>query len=236
MKPAHSLMLACAFAGLLTLTGCCRGRVAQRSSEVVLFDGETLNGWVQRGGSASYTVADGCIVGETRPKQPNSFLCTTADYADFQLSLEFLVDDGLNSGVQIRSRVSPEHGRVQGYQVEIDPSDRAWTGGIYEESGRGWLDDLSDSPAARDAYRPREWNELRVVAEGDRIRTWINGVPAADLRDSNAATGFIALQVHGVGDRADPLRVRWRNLRLMPLTSPSSGAGSAQDPAAPPSR
>jgi hypothetical protein len=105
-------------------------------------------------------------------------------------------------------------GRVHGYQVEIDPSDRAWTGGIYDESRRGWLNDLKTNPAARQAFRQGEWNRFRIEARGPSIKTWLNGVPAADLRDDLTPAGFIALQVHGVGDRTDPLEVRWRNLRL----------------------
>jgi hypothetical protein len=108
-------------------------------------------------------------------------------------------------------------GRVHGYQVEIDPSDRAWTGGIYDEARRGWLDDLGDNEPARRAFRPGEWNRLRIECRGDSIRTDLNGVRAADLTDALTPSGFIGLQVHGVGDRAEPLEVRWRNIRLKPL-------------------
>ena len=110
-----------------------------------LFNGESLDGWIQRGGKAKYTVEDGCIVGRTIPKTPNSFLCTEKQYGDFILEYEFKVDPRLNSGVQIRSQTK-ESGRVFGYQVEIDPDtnrNRMWTGGIYDEARRGWLNDLS---------------------------------------------------------------------------------------------
>ncbi|KAA0213286.1 MAG: DUF1080 domain-containing protein [Leptolyngbya sp. PLA3] len=181
-----------------------------------VFNGRTLDGWVQRGGKADYRVEDGAIVGETRPNQPNTFLCTERDFADFELDLEFKIDDALNSGVQIRSHSEPDYreGVVHGYQVEIDPSNRAYTCGIYEESGRGWLDNLDDNVAARTAYRNGEWNRMHVLARGKHIRTWINGVPAADIVDDGAASGFIGLQVHGVGDRVEPLRVRWRHIML----------------------
>lgn len=184
-----------------------------------IFNGKTLDGWVQRGGKAEYRVEGGCILGETRPNQPNTFLCTERDYADFELDLEFKIDDALNSGVQIRSHATPDYrnGVVHGYQVEIDPSNRAYTCGIYEESGRGWLDNLDDNVAARTAYRNGEWNRMHVVAHGNHIRTWINGVPAADIVDDDAASGFFGLQVHGVGDRVDPLQVRWRNVVLREL-------------------
>lgn len=171
--------------------------------------------WVQRGGNAKYHVEDGMIVGTTVPDTPNSFLCTKMGYSDFILELEVKVDPELNSGIQIRSqsRADYENGRVHGYQVEIDPSDRAWSGGIYDEARRGWLDDLEDQPEARQAFKNGEWNTYRIKAHGDTLQTWINGVPVADLVDSVDASGFIALQVHST-EHDDPLQVRWRNIRV----------------------
>jgi hypothetical protein len=183
-----------------------------------LFDGKSLQGWVQRGGQATYAVEEGTIVGRTVTNTPNSFLCTDKDYGDFVVELEFKVDPRLNSGVQIRSESRPDHknGRVHGYQVEIDPSARAWTGGIYDEGRRGWLFKLEDNEAARKAFRPGAWNHLRIEAVGDAIKTWLNGVPAADLRDKMTPRGFIALQVHSSKEAG--LSVRWRNLRLQDLS------------------
>jgi hypothetical protein len=108
-------------------------------------------------------------------------------------------------------------GRVHGYQVEIDPSARAYSGGIYDEGRRGWLNDLKENEAARKAFKAGDWNQFKVECKGDSIKTWINGVPAADLKDSATPSGFIALQVHGVGKKEDPLDVRWRNLRIKVL-------------------
>ncbi|MGA1525958.1 MAG: 3-keto-disaccharide hydrolase, partial [Planctomycetota bacterium] len=105
-----------------------------------LFDGKTLDGWTKRGGGGTYRVEDGEIVGRSG-SYPNAFLCTDEAFGDFELELEFRVDDGLNSGIQIRSNPNAK-GTVHGYQVEIDPSKRAWSGGIFDESRRGWLDDL----------------------------------------------------------------------------------------------
>jgi len=189
---------------------------ADEEGFVPLFDGKSLDGWVQRGGKAKYEAVDGVIVGSSVPNTPNSFLCTEKHYGDFILELEFKVDPGLNSGVQVRSNSLPEYknGRVHGYQVEIDPSDRAWSGGIYDEGRRGWLFPLKDNPAAREAFKQNDWNRFRIEAVGDRIKTWINGVPAADLKDDMTPEGFIALQVHGVGKRTETFQVRWRNLRI----------------------
>ena len=183
-----------------------------------LFDGKTLNGWVQRGGKADYRVEDGAIVGSTVPNTPNSFLCTEKNYSNFILELDFKVDKVLNSGVQIRSNSLPEYhkGQVHGYQVEIDPSARAWTGGIYDEGRRGWLQNLKENEAARNAFKQDEWNHFRIEAVGDSIKTWLNGVPAADLKDSMTATGFIGIQVHA-NKSEKALEVRWRNIRIEEL-------------------
>lgn len=171
------------------------------------------------------------IIGQSVPSTPNSFLCTRRDYTNFVLELEFKVDDGLNSGVQIRSQAFDQPttfqwkgreykvpaGRVHGLQVEIDPSSRAWSAGVHEEAGRAWLNNLKDNEAARRAFKKGDWNKLRIECRGDSIKTWINGVPAADFRDDRVPAGFIALQVHGVGAREQPMEVRFRNLRIQEL-------------------
>jgi len=147
---------------------------------------------------------------------PNSFLCTEKDYADFILEFEVLVDTALNSGVQIRSHSFPEYnnGRVHGYQVEIDPSDRAWSGGIYDEARRGWLANLENNPEGRKAFKNNEWNKYRVEAIGNTIEVWINDVPTAEYTDTlNDPSGFIGLQVHSANiDR--PMQVKWRGIRI----------------------
>jgi hypothetical protein len=210
---------------------CTCSAVADDATWRPLFDGKTLDGWKQRGGAARYRVENGEIVGASVPKTGNSFLCTTRDYGDFILELEFKVDPKLNSGVQIRSQCfdkptefmqeGKKHtippGRVHGYQVEIDPLERAWSGGIYDEGRRAWLNDLKNNDAARRAFRQNEWNKFRVECRGDSIKTWINGVPAADLKDNMTPKGFIALQVHGVGDSTDPREVRWRDIRIQEI-------------------
>ncbi|HZW10344.1 MAG TPA: DUF1080 domain-containing protein [Phycisphaerales bacterium] len=201
---------------LALATAACQSSGPPAREHAALFDGATLDGWTIRGGSARYFVDEGAIVGETRPNTPNTFLCTARDYGDFVLELEVLVHPELNSGIQIRSHAGPD-GVVRGYQVEIDPSPRAYSGGIYEEGLRGWLAPPTPELAADSPFRNGEWNRYRIEARGPRIRTWINDIPVADLADHAAASGFIALQVHAVGDRAEPLHVRWRNIRLRSL-------------------
>jgi hypothetical protein len=124
----------------------------------------------------------------------------------------------MNSGIQIRSNSIPEYqnGRVHGYQIEIDPSDRAWSAGIYDEGRRGWLNPLTENEAAQKAFKQNEWNHYRIEAIGDTLKTWINGVPAAHLVDDATATGFIALQVHSIGENQKAgTEIQWKNIRIV---------------------
>ena len=184
-----------------------------------LFDGKSFDGWTRMGGDATYEIKGKTIVGTTVPDTPNTFLCTEKEYGDFILELEFKVDKNLNSGVQFRSIF--QDGLVRGYQYEIDPSERAWTGGVYDEKRRGWIYDLDDNPKARKAFRQGKWNKLRIEARNDLIKTWINGVPAATVVDYMTPNGFIALQVHAVKN-GERMQIAWRNIRIMDLGLNSS--------------
>ncbi|RPD49100.1 3-keto-disaccharide hydrolase [Paracnuella aquatica] len=182
-----------------------------------LFNGKDLSGWKQLNGKAKYTIERGEIVGTTVFGEPNSFLATERDYGDFVLELEYKVDSTMNSGVQFRSLSKPDYqaGRVHGYQFEIDPSRRRWTGGIYDEARRDWLYPMDLNPAAKAAFKQGQWNKLRVECIGNHIRTFVNGVPAAYVIDDVTPSGFIALQVHSIGNKADEGRqIRWRNIRI----------------------
>jgi hypothetical protein len=219
----------CLVLGCALLITTAHGEASAADGWVALFDGRTLDGWVQRNGRATYRVADGAVVGRTSEGSPNSFLATEQAYGDFELELEVRVDDALNSGVQIRSRTreraagegpDARAGRVFGPQVEIEASP-GLAGYVYGEAmGRGWL-----SPATRllphAHFRSGDWNHYRIVAEGPRIRTWINGEPIEDLTDAAAyashGEGFIGLQVHGIEPGTGPYEVAWRQLRLREL-------------------
>ena len=201
------------------LTGC-SGR-ASKDGWTYLFNGKDLTGWMQLNGDAEYKVENREIIGISKADTPNSFLCTERDYGDFILEFELMVDTALNSGVQIRSHSLPEYrdGRVHGYQVEIDPSPRGWSAGIYDEGRYGWLYPVTPfNPAAVATFKNHEWNHYRVEAIGNSIRTWLNGVPVADLLADFDDSGFIALQVHAVNVKTKPwtegTTVRWRNIRI----------------------
>lgn len=227
MKPFNFRHFICVSVCLL-LSACLTMKAEAQQAEPMhegwknLINGNTLDGWVQRGGEAAYRVEDGVIIGTSNPETDhNTFLCTEKTYGDFILELGFKVHPELNSGIQIRSNSLPEYrdGRVHGYQVEIDPSDRAWSAGIYDEARRGWLNNLEDNHPARKAFKQNEWNHVLTVAVGDTIKTWLNGVPAANLKDSMTDRGFIALQVHSAKEKG-PMEVRWRNIRILTLDQP----------------
>ena len=180
-----------------------------------LFNGKNLKGWTQLNGTATYVVKNGTVIGTSVKGSPNSFLCTDKLYANFILEFDVKVDESVNSGVQFRSESSKEYqnGRVHGYQAEIDPSARAWSAGIYDEGRRGWLNTLEMNKEAGNAFKHNDWNKYRIEAIGDTIRTWINGVAAANLIDDMTPTGFIALQVHS--SKQDGLEVIWKNIRII---------------------
>lgn len=196
----------------------CQTETKDTTPWVYLFDGETLNGWSKIGGDATYKVADGAIVGTTVMNTPNTFLRSDKLYGDFILELEYKVDPSMNSGIQIRSNSFDHYlnGRVHGYQVEIDPSERAWSAGIYDEARRGWLNTMQDNPEAQKAFKQNEWNHYRIEAIADTIKTWINGVPASYLIDDKTATGFIGLQVHSIKEaHQEGKNIMWREVKIL---------------------
>lgn len=202
------------FAMMIAIAGC----TPQGPKWQNLFNGADLQGWEKLNGTAEFKVEDNTIIGISQTNTPNTFLATSGMYGNFILEFDFKVDDGLNSGVQFRSNSLPEYnnGRVHGYQFEIDPSGRAWTGGVYDEARRGWLYPMNYNPDGQKAFKNGEWNKARIEAIGNSIRTWVNGVPCADLLDDTTPTGFIALQVHSIGNAdLEGKTVSWRNIRIL---------------------
>ncbi|WP_285008349.1 3-keto-disaccharide hydrolase [Pedobacter faecalis] len=211
MKKRQLVMVAMMLAGSLSAVH------AQDGKWQKLFNGKDLNGWKQLNGKAKYQVVKGEIVGTTVSNEPNSFLATEKEYGDFILELELLADNSMNSGIQVRSlsKADYQNGRVHGYQVEIDPSDRKWSGGIYDEGRRGWLYPMDINPAGQAAFKKGQWNKYRIECIGSSIRTWVNGIPAASLVDNMTLSGFIALQVHSIGKSEVPgKQIKWRNIRI----------------------
>lgn len=182
-----------------------------------LFNGKDLSGWKQLGGKAVYKVEDGTIVGYVVKDTPNSFLVTQEEYGDFIFEVDVFLSDPMNSGVQFRSlsKADYQNGRVHGYQMEIDPSNRGWSGGIYDEARRDWLTFPELNPQAKSAFKMGQWNKYRIEAVGNHIRTFINGIPVSYLIDDMTPKGFIALQVHSIyADMKPGMNIKWKNIRI----------------------
>jgi len=207
------------------------------SDWIDLFDGTSLNGWVQMNGGHRFTVEDGAIVGRTveASASMNSFLCTLQEFDDFELELETAIDPITNSGVQIRSAVRPLQttgrafesaaGRVNGPQVEIrrfykgEPA----TGLLYGEAmGTNWLSSQKTIDEGHHFFVDGGWNKLRIVARGPRIQTWVNGNLVEDLVNDEVykshPKGFIGLQVHGLSEREVNLHPELGITTKQPLT------------------
>jgi len=193
---------------------------AQSNGWVSLFDGKTLNGWKRLAGDAEYKAENGMIVGYTVLNSGNTFLATEKEYGDFVLELDIKIESVKgNSGVQTRSHYDAAakdgKGLVYGRQVEVDPSDRQWSGGIYDEGRRNWLYPLSLNTKARHAFKVEEFNHYKIECIGNEIKTWVNGVATAYLVDTIDQKGFIALQVHQVNSPDEVnKKIYFKNIRI----------------------
>ncbi len=191
-----------------------------QSAWTSIFDGKTLKGWKQATGKATYEVKNGEIVGTTVANSPNSFLVTEKEYGDFIMELDVKVESKeSNSGVQTRSHFDPKGnngaGKVYGRQVEVDPSDRKWSGGIYDEGRRDWLYTMELNPKAKNAFKVEGWNHYRIECIGNSIKTWVNGIATAYMVDTVDGKGFIALQVHGISNEGQAgKKIYFKNIRL----------------------
>ncbi len=213
---------------------CLTGSVqaGEKSDWVNLFDGKTLDSWVVKNGTATYKVVDGTIEGTTKEGSRNTFLCTKKKYGNFELEFEVKVHNQLNSGVQIRSRKRKGDDAVNGPQVEIEASgdNGAEAGYIYGEAikykvdgkfkGIGWMTP-DDQRKPHKYLKDGEWNKFRVIANGPRIQTWVNGHEVSDLTDERVykshPKGFIGLQVHGIKKGTGPYSVAWKDIRIKEL-------------------
>lgn len=221
MKGIFKIKRYCVFIGLIALSqmAIAQSPSGKKTGWTDLFDGKTLTGWKAVGGKAPYAIEDGAIIGRMTKGTPNSFLMTENQYGDFILELDVKLEgDKTNSGIQTRSQIdlnaNEGRGRVYGRQVEIDPSARAWTGGIYDEARRGWLYPLDLNEKAKSAYKQEEFNHIRIEAIGDELRTWVNGIPVSFVIDTIDRKGFIALQVHSIPDELDGKKVFFKNIKI----------------------
>lgn len=187
----------------------CSGAKKTATDGISLFNGKDLSGW-KIYGTEKWYVDQGELVCESGPDKGYGYLGTTAQYKDFDLTLEFKQEANGNSGVFFRSSI--EGTKITGWQAEVAPPGQH-TGGIYESYGRGWL--IQPAAGSDQSLKMGDWNTLRVRVLGDQVITWLNGHPMITLRDEKIgkATGQIALQIHDGGG----IKVRWRNIRLKEL-------------------
>ena len=181
----------------------------QTNKSYQLFDGETLDGWINYGTELWY-VKDGLLICESGPDEAYGYLGTEMVYKDFELSLEFKQEANGNSGVFVRSSI--EGTKITGWQAEVAPPGNN-TGGIYESYGRGWL--IKPDPALDKHLKMGEWNKMRILMKGDVLQTYLNGQKMIELSDEKigAAEGQIALQIHDGGG----IKVNWRNIHITEL-------------------
>lgn len=176
-----------------------------------IFDGKTTDGW--EGNMEWFRIEDGAIVGGklTDPIPRNEFLCSTKEYEDFELRLQFkLIGEKTNAGIQIRSQRIPNHHEVRGYQADLG---NGWWGCLYDESRRRRV--LAGPPPAKrtEPIRMNQWNDYRILCEGPHIQLWINGVQTVDYTEKETdipQKGIIGLQIHS----GPPTEAWYRNIRI----------------------
>jgi hypothetical protein len=183
-----------------------------------LFNGKNLDGWEIKQGSAEYKVEGNQIIGISKFGTESTYLCSKMVYSDFILEVDVKIDIGLNSGIQFRSNSNNNYknGEVHGYQAEVDVSDRKWSGGIFDQSRRGWIYPVTMNIQGQEAFVNGDWNSYRIEAIGNIIRTWVNGVQVANLVDDMTGEGFIALQIHKIKKKEhEGLKIRWKDAKIL---------------------
>ena len=201
------------FVVLLFVTAQAFAKAAAEKPWVSLFDGTDLSGW-KTNGAEKWVVDDGAILGESTVGK-YGYLTTEKTYRDFNLRLRFRCETNGNSGVFTRSRItgdSPKTGPdIVGMQVEVDPTRH--TGGIYESGGRGWV--ALPTPEGERAIKPRDWNDLEILAQGNHFTTRLNGVQIVDFTDPapKFTEGVIGLQLHTGGG----VKIRFKDIYIKEL-------------------
>jgi len=230
---------------LVSLTSC-RNKSVSNEGWTDLFDGKTLTGWkvLNENQSAAdstlnFYIEDNMIVCNTTLNTGGGYLATEKSFDNFILEFDVKIDTFLNSGMQCRGRfwdkdtatvylagdekgttrlVNWKKGSIWGYQVEVDPSARAWSGGLYEPGNRGWLVTLKGKNETRKAFKPFDWNHYRILMDGSKIQVWVNGVQTVDTTDEMTSSGFIGIQFHGAGDEwQKDKKSMWKNIRIKEL-------------------
>ena len=169
-------------------------RVAESNKATPLFDGKTLKGW--EGNEIYFHIADGSIVaGTMKEKIPrNEFLCTEKEYEDFELRLKVkALGEGVNAGIQFRTKRIPNHHEVIGYQADVGGE---WWGKLYDESRRKKILAGEDNSKI---VKKGEWNDYVIRCKGNHIQLFLNGKKTVDYKEKDEKIerkGVIAVQIH----------------------------------------
>lgn len=186
-----------------------------------LYNGKDLSGWTPKGGTCSFEAKGEILTGTCVPGSSSTYLCTdNADFTDFVFTCDMKWEVDGNSGVMFRAQIkgNGKSETVFGPQAEMEgiTGDRFWSGGIYGQSCGGYFYPLwlTEHQEARDALKRTDWNRLTIMAKGNTVKTWINGVPAAHwVDDGTYPKGFFGLQIH----KGDKGTVHWKNIRVKEL-------------------
>jgi hypothetical protein len=169
-----------------------------------LFNGRNTAGWTTRADEESVSVSDGQLHLEgDRPV----YLFSEDAFDDFVF--ETWVKADAEGGILFRN---PGVNAVEGYRAEIDPSENTLSGSLYHEAETTWLESIEGEPHSQFAFKPGEWNYYRIVANGDALRVWVNGITTAEITDGSHGSGRIGL-THRGGDGA----IRFRDVEIKPL-------------------
>ena len=191
-RPLTTLLgLALALAALPSLA------TAQGGQFTTLFDGSSLDGWNVLGG-ANWELGDGAVSANSG----NGFLVSEESYDDFELRLEFWVDEPANSGIFIRCSDPQSVNDRNCYEINIydTRADQTYrTGGIVHLA----------APSSA-IMAGGQWNSYRITARGSRLVVVLNDMQLVDTTDDQFASGPIALQ-YGAGT------VRFRNVQIRSL-------------------
>ncbi|WP_404305007.1 3-keto-disaccharide hydrolase [Neorhodopirellula lusitana] len=175
----------------------------------LLFDGKSLAGWTNPYEWGTVEVVEGEIHLTADKK---FFLMTEQEFYDYEFEGEVKLPEGVsNSGFMARGQVEPNN--VFGYQAEADPTDRRWSGGLYDERRRQWLNPLWKASEAQDAFDRNRWNRYRIRCVGHHLQFFVNDVPTTDYFDPVDLHGRIGIQHHGEKGQT----YRFRNMTVKEL-------------------
>jgi Domain of Unknown Function (DUF1080) len=180
------------------------------SDTIKLFDGKTLDGW--EGHGSYWSVQDGVIVGKNSEEvKVSTYLLTKAKYTDFRLTAKVkLVESEMHSGIAFWGRLAPEQKDPYTYAGHLVMFPSGW--GMYDLYGRRGLP--VDPAPAKKVGKQHDWNDLEILAQGNRVRVAVNGSPVIDWRDPSPdkiLEGPIGLQLHS---NKVPQEVRFKDLVL----------------------